>query len=182
MNCNKCGELLPDNAQVCGNCGQSVNPEPAAVQTETPAPVQKKENIFTGIVGALIGAALGAGAIILLSQLGYVASISGFILAVCTLKGYELLGGRLSTKGIIISILLMLVTPYLADRLDWAIVIMNAYADEGVTLGQAFAAVPEFIKIEAIDDSKYITNLLMVYGFTALGAFSTIGSLFKKKK
>lgn len=159
--------------------------EPEIMQnTETqeiPEVAVKRENVLTGIVGALLGAAIGAGAIILLGQLGYIASISGFILAVCTLKGYELLGGKLSVKGIVISLLLLLVTPYIADRLDWAIVIMNEYSGEGVTFGQAFAAVPALIEEEAIDKNSYITNLLMLYGFTILGAFSTFKGVFQKK-
>lgn len=200
MNCKKCGELLRENAGFCGNCGTPVQHEPVeqsfaeeqpvqqntaepeAAASQPAEPAGKPENVFTGIVGALIGAALGAGAIILLSQLGFVASISGFILAVCTLKGYELLGNRLSVKGIIICIVLMLVTPYLADRLDWAIVIMQAYTDEGVTLGQAFAVVPMFLEDGAIEMTDYIKSLAMVYGFTALGAFSTVASALKKKK
>lgn len=196
MNCKKCGELLNENATTCHNCGYSVLEEPEVTpvieetvveepSVETPVaqvPVQKPENVFTGIIGALIGAALGAGSIILLSQLGFIASISGLILAVCTLKGYELLGNRLSTTGIIVSLLLMLVTPYLADRMDWAIVIMQTYADEGVTLGEAFRAVPYMIQEGGIEQAQYIKSLLMLYGFTALGGFSTVANTFKKKK
>ena len=124
---------------------------------------------------------MGGGAIILLSQLGYVASISGLILAVCTLKGFELLGGRLNLRGILICVALILVTPYIADRLDWAIVIADAYAEDGVTFGEAFAAVPMLIEEGAIEMSEYLKNLLMIYGFAALGAFSTLRGLFKKK-
>lgn len=183
MNCEKCGKPLSGTA-FCEHCGhtsetKSVPAEQAPVQ-QTPA--AKPENVVTGIVGALIGAAIGGGSIILLSQLGYVAAVSGLILAICTLKGYELLGGKLSAKGIIISLVLMLVMPYLADRLDWAIVVMNAYASEGVTLGQAFAAIPALIEEGMIEQGEYIKSLLMIYGFVALGAFSTVYNLFKKKK
>ena len=151
------------------------------VSQEIPEVVFKQENVFTGIVGALLGAVIGAGVIILLGQLGFVASISGFILAVCTLKGYELLGGKLSVKGIVISLILLLATPYIADRLDWAILIMQEFSAEGVTFGEAFAAVPVLIEEGAIVESEYITNLLMLYGFTILGAFSTFKGLFQKK-
>ena len=166
--CSKCGNEMPDGAQVCNSCGASFGI------------VTKKENVVTGTVGALLGAVLGAGSIILLSQLGYIASISGLILAVCTLKGYELLGGMLSKKGIVISILLMLVTPYLADRLDWAIVIMQAWADYGVTFGEAFAVLPELLADGTVEMSEYIKNLLMIYGFVLLGAFSTLKNTVKK--
>lgn len=179
MNCPKCGELLSENAKFCGSCGEAMMPTEAPAP-ETTVPEQKPENVLTGIVGALIGAAIGGGAIILLSQLGYIASISGFILAVCTLKGYELLGGRQTVKGILISIALMLITPYLADRIDWAIVLVNEFASEGVTFAEAFAAIPSLVG-DGIDTGEYIKNLAMIYLFTAMGALGTIKGLFQKK-
>ena len=168
MNCSKCGIEIPEGASYCEACG-----------TAAAVPV-KKENVVTGTVGALLGAVLGGGSIILLSQLGYIASVSGLILAVCTLKGYELLGGSLSKKGIGISILFMLATPYLADRLDWAIVIMQAWAEYGVTFGEAFAVMPELLTDGTIEMGEYIKNLLMIYGFVLLGAFSTVKGKLKK--
>ena len=174
MNCTKCGNPIAENASFCEFCGQSI--QPAA-----PEKAQKPENAVTGTVGAIIGAMIGGGCIILLSQLGYVAALSGLILAVCTLKGYELLGGQLSKKGIVISLILMLITPYIADRIDWAIVIMNAWAEDGVTFGEAFAVVPLLIEEEAIALSDYLTNLLMIYGFAVLGAFTTLRTALKKK-
>ena len=192
MNCPYCNTMLPENSAFCSNCGANLTQGPQIQETQPPmyatatpvAPVvpEKQENMLTGIVGALLGAAIGAGAIILLGQLGYIASISGFILAVCTLKGYELLGGKLSAKGLIISLVLLLVTPYIADRLDWTILIMKEFSNEGVTFGQAFSAVPALIEEGAIVQSEYIKNLLMLYIFTILGAFSTFKGFFKKAK
>lgn len=195
INCEKCGNAVLPTADFCENCGQPIpkqpveTPVPETPVMETPAgtavapemPLPKTENVATGIVGAILGAAIGAGAILLLSRLNIVAAISGFVLAVCTLKGYELLGGRLTTKGIVISIVLMLITPYLADRIDWAIVIMESYAEMDITFGQAFGSVHLLIADGAIELSNYLTNLLMLYGFTALGAFSTVKGLFKKR-
>lgn len=42
-------------------------------------------------MGALLGSLVGVVSIIIFSQLGYVAALSGVIMAVCTLKGYEML-------------------------------------------------------------------------------------------
>ena len=56
-----------------------------------------------GIVGALIGSLIGAVVIVIVGQLGYVAAVSGLVMAICTLKGYEMLGKKLGTPGIIIS-------------------------------------------------------------------------------
>lgn len=168
MKCKHCGSEVAEETGRCESCGFPVKP------------AEKRENVVTGSVGALIGAVIGALCIILLSQLGYIASVSGLVLAVCTLKGYELLGGKLSGKGIVICMLLMLITPYVADRIDWAIVIMQEWADYGVTFGEAFAAVPELLADGSIEMGAYIKTLLMIYGFALLGAFSTLRNTLKK--
>lgn len=186
MFCEKCGKPLSGTA-FCENCGHT-NPQPAVAQPISPvataaepaAPV-KRENVVTGIVGAIIGAALGAGSIILLNMLGYVASISGLILAICTLKGYELLGGKLSIKGVIISLVLFLVTPYIADRLSWAIMLTQELGDYGITFGQAFQMIPELLEMDSALKEEYIGNLVKLYLFVALGGGITIFGAFKKK-
>ena len=168
MKCNHCGSAVPEGTERCENCGFPVKP------------AEKRENVITGFVGALLGALLGAGCIILLSQLGYIASVSGLVLAVCTLKGYELLGGKLSGKGIVVCIILMLITPYFADRIDWAIVIMQEWEAYGVTFGEAFAAVPELLADGSIEMGTYLKTLLMIYGFALLGAFTTLRNTLRK--
>ena len=186
MFCEKCGKPLSGTA-FCENCGHT-NPQPAVAQpippvataAEPAAPV-KRENVVTGIVGAIIGAALGAGSIILLNMLGYVASISGLILAICTLKGYELLGGKLSIKGVIVSLVLFLVTPYIADRLSIAIMLTQELGDYGITFGQAFQMIPELLEMDSALKDEYIGNLVKLYLFVALGGGITIFGAFKKK-
>lgn len=175
MNCPKCGALLVENARFCGSCGYNL-----AAANETPAEEQKPENVFAGFIGALIGAALGGGVIILMSRLGYVASLSGVAIAVSVLEGYDLFGGRPPAKGLILCIALMLITPYIADRIDWAIVVSREFASDGVTFGQAFAMIPELVG-NGIDSLEYTKHLLFLYGFAALGAFGTIKGLFQKK-
>ena len=175
MNCNQCGSPIPEGNDRCEVCG-------TPVPQETDAPViEKKENMLAGIFGALIGALIGGGVMVLLSTQGVIASISGLILAFCTLKGYTLLGKKLSAGGIAVCIALMLITPYLADRAAWALVIQNAYAGEGVTFGVAFAVVHELIRQGAIDAAIYWKDLLTIYAFTALGGVGTIISVLKKK-
>lgn len=201
MYCENCGMSIPDGATVCDICGQSVVPDTNVVTDSSSTPdytssnaveqettlysaqssdTQKRENMFLGIIGAILGALLGGASIILFSQLGYVASISGVILAFCTVKGYELLGRSLSKRGAVICILLILVTPYLADRLDWAIMILKAYKEYGATIYTSFLAVPDFLAEGIIDKSIYIKGLLMVYLFAALGAIGSLKDLFSK--
>ena len=49
---------------------------------------KKRENVPAGIVGAFLGSLIGVACAVLIGQLGYVASISGLVMAVCALKGY----------------------------------------------------------------------------------------------
>ena len=184
MICRNCGDVLNEGSKFCASCGQPVAGQPVQEQPiagQPAAVAEKKENVFLGIIGALIGACLGAASIILLSQLGYVASLSGVILALCTLKGYELLGKKLSITGVIISTLLLIITPYIADRLDWAIVVVQAWEGE-VGLLEAFLYVPQLIREEAIDLGEYLKALGMLYLFVALGGVGTIIKAFKKNK
>lgn len=134
----------------------------------------KKDNIITGIVGAFIGTAIGVALIVILGQLGYIASIAGVVMAVCALKGYELLGGTLSKRGIICSSVLILVMTYVGCRLDWAYSLAQYHE---VDIFSAFLAVNG----EYIEMGAFYKDLFMVYLFSLLGAVPTIRSAFANK-
>lgn len=163
-------------AMLCRNCFTRLQQDRTALDTQKKG---KHENIVGGIVGALLGSLIGVAAIVILSRLGYVAAISGVILAVCTLKGYEMLGGKLSTKGIIICVVLMLLMTWLGDRVDWAIVVAHELETDYMT---AFQVVPDLVKYDIIERSTYYINLVMLYLFTVLGAVPTIVSTLKNRK
>ena len=90
------------------------------------------------------------------------------------------MGGRLTKRGIIISCVLILVTPYIADRIDWAILLVQEYPN--VTFAEAFEAVPKLLDIGFIVPQTYWTNLIMVYLFAILGAVGTVWSAIKGNK
>lgn len=138
----------------------------------------KQENMFAGILGALIGGVIGGAAIVLVGQLGLISAISGVILAFCTLKGYELLGKKLSKQGILVCIVIMLAVPYLADRISWALVIMKEFE---WLFGDAFLYVHQVVT-EFELEANYWKDLLFVYAFTALGAFTMIKQTLKQAK
>ena len=117
---------------------------------------KKRENVPAGIVGAFLGSLIGVACAVLIGQLGYVASISGLVMAVCALKGYELLGGSLTKKGALISTLLIL-----ADALH-----------DGIF--EAFQEVPDLLDRGIIESGPYWGDLIMLYLFTLLGAVPTI--------
>lgn len=140
---------------------------------------QKKENIVTGIVGAFLGAVIGAVCIIMFSQLGRVAVVSGIIMAACTLKGYELLGGKLTKKGIVIGIIMMLAMTYIGDRMDWAILIAREWETDFFT---GFRYVPVLLEEGYIEGNVYWYNLILLYVFTVGGAVPTVYSSLKSRK
>lgn len=140
---------------------------------------EKKESLIGGIAGAFLGSLLGGACIVLLGQLGYVASLSGLVMGVCALKGYELLGGKLSKKGIVASSLLMLAMVYVSQRVDYAIAVANAFEAE---LIPSFRAIPVLLKEEVIESSSYYTNLAMLYVFTVVGAGPIISNALKNKQ
>ena len=182
MICKKCGAALPENGAFCPDCGAPINEAPSAPEVmadPAPAVVQKPENVFGGIVGALVGAVLGAACIILFSMGDMVASISGFVLAFCTLKGYELLGHRLSGTGLVICIALMLVTPYVADYLNWGIELYKELEPWGATFKECMEILPEVLTDSEVH-GEYIGNLLKLYLFVFLGGVSLLISAFKK--
>ena len=139
---------------------------------------EKQENLALGILGALLGGILGGAAIVLIGQLGMISALSGVVLAFCTLKGYELLGKKLSKQGIIVCLVVMLIVPYFADRISWTLVIMEELQ---LQFGDAFKYVHDVVE-EFELQADYWKDLLFIYGFTALGAFGIVKQAFKQKK
>lgn len=140
----------------------------------------KTENIIGGIVGALLGSLIGAAAILIISQLGYIAAISGVIMGVCALKGYELLGGKFSKTGVIVSSAVMVITVFLSYQLDSAILLAKEYTDYSVF--ECFKIYNNALFTGGIVWENYLPNLILLYIFTALGAVPTVINNFKKQK
>lgn len=139
---------------------------------------EKQENLALGILGALLGGILGGAAIVLIGQLGMISALSGVVLAFCTLKGYEVLGKKLSKQGIIVCLVVMLIVPYFADRISWTLVIMEELQ---LQFGDAFKYVHDVVE-EFELQADYWKDLLFIYAFTALGAFGIVKQAFKQKK
>ena len=141
---------------------------------------EKQDNFVAGLVGALLGSLVGVAAIVLLGQLGFVSALSGLLMAVCSLKGYELLGGKLTNKGMITTGIIMVMMVYFGTRLDWAISIARFVPEASFVM--AFRVLPELISEGFIEGSDFYFDLTLVYVFTALGAIPTIIAMRKNKK
>lgn len=165
---------------LCPDCEEKMRGNMLSLTQEMQA---KKENIVGGIVGALLGSLVGVLCIILLGQLGYVAAVSGAVMAIGVLKGYELLGGKISKKSVVICVIIMLGMTYVGDRLDWAIMLYRA--SEGVygwNIFEWYRMVPEMISTEIIEMKDYVLNLFLIYLFLLLGAIPTLRSKIKERR
>lgn len=172
MNCEHCGAMLNAADTSCSVCG---TPVPG-----TPAAKNLRENVGMGILGALIGAVLGGLSIIVLGRLGYVAALSGVIIAFGTLKGYELLGKTLSKTGVIISFVLMILTPFLAYNIDLVLQIHAELTAYGLTLADTLGFLVELIVTDAEMLRTYLTEMGMIYLFMVIGAFSIIRNALRR--
>lgn len=184
MNCPKCGAEVSGAATFCEFCGAELSAQPKQTpvqpqpqQTAEQPKKEKPRNPALGAVGAFVGALIGAAVIVILGQIGIVAAFAGLVLAVCTVKGYELLGGKLNVVGVIICLALMLLTPYFAYQIDWAIYLSG---ELGTSFSTAFENISFYNDMGLLEN--YTKNLVMLYGFTLLGGFATMWDTIKSLK
>lgn len=177
MFCHHCGNALRDDAQFCPNCGTPVySPQaPRSEATETPAPPREvQENMPLGILGAVMGAVLGGVIMILFDQLEIYSAFVGFVLAICTLRGYEYLGRKRSTAGTVICVVLMLAAVYIANTVTWVLVILESYADFNLDFRESLELFYILLFNGSIDFGMYAQEVLTLLGFTAFGAVATL--------
>jgi len=72
-------------------------------------------NVFLGLIGSIIGAALGGLIWVIIGKLGFIAGIAGFFMMTFSIKGYHLVSGVLDKKGKIISILVAIAMIFVAQ-------------------------------------------------------------------
>ena len=178
MYCPNCNQENPDNQVICQRCGATIRAATPSVELEKP------EKVLNGILGALIGALIGGACIVLLNQAGYVAAISGIVLAFCTLKGYELLGGKLSKVGIAVSAVLILAMPFGAYLVSSGISFANEVKQYGMDLTwiESIQLLFELMEYEPEMIDALRSDLLQLYLYTGLGVVVFLASKAKSFK
>ncbi|MGK8866415.1 hypothetical protein ACRS71_07155 [Streptococcus oralis] len=148
------------------------------LQIEVDSYQNQKENVLLGAVGALLGALIGGAVALFIARLGYVAMVAGIVLGICTIKGYEILGRKVSRKGIVISSIWMVITVFLVNQIDLA---MEVVSKLGVEFAFAFRVVNQLIFSGDFPDN-YFYNLAMLAVFTLVGAGVYISSVWSSHK
>ena len=139
-----------------------------------PALEVKDENVLMGTIGAILGALVGAALIALLAKIGYVASISGVVMAFLSLFLYDKFAGKISKKGVIICVVIMIVTVFLTEWLIWSYAYYKELATiYDVSFGDVFKKLFSILKF-AKKTGDFVKDIAMLYFFTALGAIPTL--------
>ncbi|MBR3116348.1 MAG: zinc ribbon domain-containing protein [Bacilli bacterium] len=184
MFCPKCGAKIPDSANNCSYCGHKIERVVVPpVTNNNPVKEVKKENVLLGIVGALIGSIVGVGIVVLLSFVGFIASVAGLVMGICTLKLYEKFAGAISKKGVIICIVIMILMTVLAENIAFSIQVMNELGEKGYSgdFFDIFFNLYYYMGQGYLNTSTYVTNLVMVLAFNVLGSFGYIKEYLTKK-
>lgn len=125
-----------------------------------------------------MGSLIGVACIVILSKLGYVSAVSGVVMAVCAIKGYALLGGKLTKRGAVISGLFILVMTYIATKLCFALAVMEV-ATEEVSFFLVYQSIGRFL-----EDSElrriFLGELALQYLFTLVGGIPTLISSLRE--
>lgn len=164
---------------LCSSCYSNV-----AGQIQQNALKKKQQgsgNVIGGIVGALLGSLIGVAAWVLIYQLGYISALGGLVMVICSMKGYELLGGRLNKLGIAITCIVSILMLLFAEYICLSIEIYKVYNDwsSPITFTDAFYSVPFFLNEPEVMGAV-VKDLLIGFVLMAVGAFGTIKQTYKE--
>ncbi len=146
--------------------------------------VVNNENVGKGVLGALLGSLAGVLAIVLIGRLGYVAAISGVIMAFCTLTLYQKFAGGISKKGIIICAIIMVIMTIIGNHVSIVIDVQSRMNKLGYGLDffKTQSMIFELMGEDGSLISSYIINLVLVLAFAVGGGFGILKTQFKTVK
>lgn len=140
----------------------------------------RKENLFLGFLGAVVGVLLGSVLWIVIGQIGFIAGIAGFAIVFCGMKGYEILGGRLTKKGIVLCVLLSFLAIFGAEIVSIGIVVYQEFGKEyGITMGDCFRVIPELLH-EPEMIGGVAKDLMVGYALAIWASFANIKNAWRQ--
>lgn len=139
---------------------------------------QRKEeatgSYFTGLIGALLGSAVGAVAWAIVLNLGYVASVVGLLIGWLAEKGYNLLKGKQGKAKVLILIVAIL-AGVLLGTVGGDILTLVQMMSNGELPGFVFGDIPWFLTTMWAESPEYRSGVISNIGtgilFAALGVW-----------
>lgn len=184
--CKICGENVLLNAVKISEYSYGVcDPCFGEVQKELEEKAYSNElqgNYFTGIIGAMAGAFIGALLWMAVSYIGFYASIVGFVMAFLSHKGYELLKGRIGRGMPFIIAVSVIIGVIFANILEIAL-LMSLDPETGLSFLEAF-----WFSFQALYNTEvfYVGQVWSGIGFgllfAVLGSYRKIKEIFESTK
>lgn len=131
-------------------------------------------NPITGFIGALVGACLGGVVWIIIYQLGFLAAIAGLAIITGAFKGYEILGGRVDMKGLVISVIISLLMVFASNYICWVIECKQALSEyTDITFLETFKLLPDILSTFELT-GDFVKDLLFGYLLAIVGGYSAV--------
>ena len=99
-------------------------------------------------------------------------------MAVCAMKGYEILGGVLDKKGVAGSVIITIIMIYGANKFAWTWDAYDSLKGYGWSFTEVFRELG-YILEESELTGGYITDLVIGYVLTAFASFKSIIAGFR---
>lgn len=166
---------------VCDDCYAKALERSKQVQMELGS---KKERFALGILGAVFGSLIGAVCIVLLGHFGYVTAISGLVMAFATLLCYRLFSGKLTIRGGIASLIIMIIVTFAAHYVNNAIMYTGMGSRADFTVWDAMKVMPTSYFDPRFREFRrqFFGYLWLLYLYVFVGCVPFIVSLFRKKR
>ena len=135
-----------------------------SVQQGAQSEAVKNENYIGGIIGAILGSLVGAIVILLIAQLGRIATIGGIVMGIAIVFGYKKLGKKFSIFSVIICSAISVLMTYITCQLSAAIDIYKAW-DGSETLWYCFTHAKEIYEwADSLNAYNHNFILMMIVG------------------
>lgn len=161
---------------LCNSCSMEVENSIEETKSEIKS---KKVNYIGGLVGAFLGSLIGVVLWVVIYQMGYIAAISGLVFAICSIKGFEKLGGKLNVVGVITSLVIAVGMLYVAENIAFAIELYNEFSVEyEITFFDAYRSIGDFMAEPEISRGVF-ADLAMGYFMMLIASISPVIQAFK---
>lgn len=151
-------------------------------QPVQPAQPKQEEQVLAGILGAFLFALAGGAMWVILSRLGYISWISGFVAVVYGVRGYSFFARRESRRGVVIAVLMAFLVIVLAWYACLAWDVCDAYKEWyeagevtfTISYFEAFRGAWHFLEEPEIAGSYFLDlglGLVMCIGFGASSVY-----------
>jgi hypothetical protein len=179
--CSICGKnnetnLISLDGNVTYYCDKCFNLAHKKYQNQIDDNKKIKENVFLGIIGAIIGSIPGIITFFLLSYLKINSSFAALIIMLGSAYGYKWLANSMKTFGLIISLIIGFASIIIANEMCISYSLYLEYSNlYNINVYDAYKAIPYYLSNSASFKSNYIQNLLVAIIFGIFGGLSNFG-------